>query len=103
MADFLTCNSELKYASPAALPQFAIYIIALVESGKCLTRIGCISIYLPCADALAVSALVSDETGNICQRISEEYADLMGNLISLLPSAQVILASRCFRQFSMLH
>ena len=77
MADFLTCNSELKYASPAALPQFAIYIIALVESGKCLTRIGCISIYLPCADALAVSALVSDETGNICQRISEEYADLM--------------------------
>ena len=78
MADFLTCNSELKYASPAALPQFAIYIIALVESGKCLTRIGCISIYLPCADALAVSALVSDETGNICQRISEEYADLVG-------------------------
>ena len=77
MAAFLTSNGKLKHASPAALPQSAIYITALVESGKCLTRIRCISIYLPCADALAVSALVSDETGNICQRISEEYADLV--------------------------
>ena len=78
MAAFLTSNGKLKHASPAALPQSAIYITALVESGKCFTCIGCVPVYLPCADALAISALVSDETGNVSQRISEEYADLMG-------------------------